>query len=62
MKIFTGAQIHELDQYTIEHEPIKSIDLMERAAKYYTNRSICRFWKQRWRCVSCGTIADSRRL
>ena len=33
MKIFTGAQIHELDKYTIEHEPIKSIDLMERAAK-----------------------------
>ena len=33
MKIFTAAQIHELDQYTIEHEPVKSIDLMERAAK-----------------------------
>lgn len=33
MKIFTSTQIHELDQYTIEHEPIKSIDLMERAAK-----------------------------
>lgn len=33
MKIFTSAQIHELDQYTIEHEPIKSADLMERAAK-----------------------------
>lgn len=33
MKIFTSAQIHELDNYTIEHEPIKSIDLMERAAK-----------------------------
>jgi len=36
MKIFTGAQIHELDKYTIEHEPIKSIDLMERAAKALT--------------------------
>lgn len=33
MKIFTSAQIHELDKYTIEHEPVKSIDLMERAAK-----------------------------
>ncbi len=32
MKIFTAAQIHELDKYTIENEPIKSIDLMERAA------------------------------
>ena len=33
MKIFTSNQIQELDKYTIEHEPIKSIDLMERAAK-----------------------------
>ena len=33
MKIFTAAQIHELDNYTIEHEPVKSIDLMERAAR-----------------------------
>lgn len=33
MKILTGAQIHELDNYTIEHEPIASIDLMERAAR-----------------------------
>lgn len=37
MKIFTSAQIHELDKYTIEHEPIKSIDLMERAAKALTS-------------------------
>ena len=36
MKIFTSAQIHELDKYTIENEPIKSIDLMERAAKALT--------------------------
>lgn len=36
MKIFTSAQIHELDKYTIEHEPIDSIDLMERAAKTLT--------------------------
>lgn len=37
MKIFTGAQIRELDKYTIEHEPVKSIDLMERAAKSITH-------------------------
>lgn len=37
MKIFTGAQIHELDKYTIEHEPIRSIDLMERAAQALTH-------------------------
>lgn len=33
MKIFTGAQLRELDKYTIEHEPVTSLDLMERAAK-----------------------------
>lgn len=33
MKLFTSTQIHELDKYTIEHEPISSIDLMERAAE-----------------------------
>lgn len=33
MKIFTSAQIHELDKHTIEHEPIRSVDLMERAAR-----------------------------
>ena len=32
MKIFTSNQIRELDKYTIEHEPVKSIDLMERAS------------------------------
>ena len=37
MKIFTSAQIKELDRYTIEHEPIPSIDLMERAAKALTD-------------------------
>lgn len=33
MKILTAAQMAKLDAYTIEHEPIKSIDLMERAAR-----------------------------
>ncbi|MDR2423952.1 MAG: NAD(P)H-hydrate dehydratase [Prevotellaceae bacterium] len=32
MKILTQAQIKAADQYTIEHEPIASIDLMERAS------------------------------
>ncbi|MBR7086132.1 MAG: NAD(P)H-hydrate epimerase, partial [Prevotella sp.] len=43
MKIFTGTQIHELDTYTIEHEPIRSIDLMERAAK-----AVVRVIMERW--------------
>ncbi|UTW66168.1 NAD(P)H-hydrate dehydratase [bacterium SCSIO 12643] len=32
MKIFTAKQIRKADQFTIEHEPISSLDLMERAA------------------------------
>ncbi len=32
MKIFPANKVQEIDAYTIEHEPIKSIDLMERAA------------------------------
>ena len=30
MKIFPSSSIKKLDAYTIEHEPIASIDLMER--------------------------------
>ena len=45
MKIFTSAQIQELDKYTIEHEPIKSIDLMERVARILT-RTITEHWAQ----------------
>ena len=33
IKIFPTIQIKELDAYTIENEPIASIDLMERASK-----------------------------
>lgn len=43
MKIFTNAQIKELDKYTIEHEPVSSINLMERAAKALT-RAITDVW------------------
>ena len=46
MKIFTSAQIHELDKYTIDHEPISSLNLMERAAKAIT-RSIEEEWSTR---------------
>ncbi len=43
MKIFTAAQIRELDKFTIDHEPVKSIDLMERAARALT-RAITARW------------------
>jgi ADP-dependent NAD(P)H-hydrate dehydratase / NAD(P)H-hydrate epimerase len=42
MKIFNSEQIKEIDSYTIKHEPVASIDLMERAAtqlyKWITGR------------------------
>ena len=43
MKILTNSQIKEWDQYTIEQEPIASIDLMERAAQAIT-AAIARRW------------------
>lgn len=43
MKIFTSSQIRELDRYTIENEPIESINLMERAARAITH-AIAMLW------------------
>jgi NAD(P)H-hydrate epimerase len=52
MKIFSAEQVREIDAYTIRNEPIRSIDLMERAAMrlagwyvrhYQTNRKLVIF-------------------
>jgi NAD(P)H-hydrate epimerase len=32
MKIFDTKDIRDIDAYTIKHEPVSSVDLMERAA------------------------------
>ena len=37
MKILSVEQIRDLDKYTIEHEPIPSIDLMERASQAFVD-------------------------
>jgi len=37
MKILSAEQIRQWDEFTIQHEPIQSIDLMERAAEQCTN-------------------------
>lgn len=47
IKIFTGAEIRKLDAYTIEHEPIASIDLMERAAQALALAIESRWGKER---------------
>lgn len=43
MKILNVEQIRALDQYTIEHEPIAPINLMERAAQTFTDWFTARF-------------------
>lgn len=45
MKIFTHTQIAEIDKYTVEHEQIKPIELMERAARAIT-RAITSEWSR----------------
>ena len=46
MKILTAAQFKELDKYTIEHEPVSSIDLMERTAVAMTQELLSRWNRQ----------------
>ncbi|MFQ5334909.1 MAG: NAD(P)H-hydrate epimerase, partial [Flavobacteriales bacterium] len=55
MKILSAAEVRQADVYTIEHEPIASIDLMERAATaaYKWIERHCDF-KKRF-LVFCGT-------
>ena len=50
MKILASTQLKELDKYTIVHEPIASIDLMERAARALTD-AIVRRWDKSFEVV-----------
>ena len=50
MKILSSLQLKELDKYTITHEPIASIDLMERAAHALT-QAITRRWDKSYKMV-----------
>lgn len=55
MKILSADQIRELDAYTIIHEPILSVDLMERAAHAFVRWFIHRYPDtQRPVAVFCG--------
>lgn len=55
IKIFNSAQTKELDRYTIEHEPIASIDLMERACKAFVNWFVERYDVSHRVGIVCGT-------
>lgn len=54
MKILTAQQIREADAYTIQHEPIASIDLMERASQAFCHWFEGRFGKHAPVMVFCG--------
>ncbi len=55
MKILSNQQIREADAYTIEHEPITSIDLMERASKAFVTWFTQYFTPKEIITVVCGT-------
>ncbi len=55
MKILSTSQIREADEYTIRNEPIKSVDLMERAAKALTTWFVDNFPKEISLKIFAGT-------
>ncbi len=56
LPLLTSAQIREADAYTIAHEPIASIDLMERASKAFVGWFVNHFPdKKQAISVYCGT-------
>ena len=55
IKILSAAQIKELDAYTILHEPITSIDLMEGACRSFTNWFVERYDATHHVGIVCGT-------
>lgn len=54
IKIFTSVQIKKADEYTVAHEPIASIDLMERAATKCTQWLIQNIKKKDSLLFFCG--------
>ncbi len=55
MKILSSSQIKEADKYTIENEPVLSVDLMERASEAFVKKFLTLFPKKRPVVVVCGT-------
>jgi ADP-dependent NAD(P)H-hydrate dehydratase / NAD(P)H-hydrate epimerase len=55
IKILNTQQIRELDAYTIKHEPVASIDLMERACRTFTEWFTQQFDVRNKITIVCGT-------
>jgi len=54
LKILSAVQTKDLDQFTIEHEPIAPIDLMERACHAFTDWYIQHFQSDKKTGIVCG--------
>lgn len=54
MKILSIEQTRQADQYTIQHEPISSVDLMERAAGQVTHWLVGHVEKTKKIMIFCG--------
>jgi ADP-dependent NAD(P)H-hydrate dehydratase / NAD(P)H-hydrate epimerase len=54
MKLFTSSQIREWDAYTVAHEPVSQLQLMERAAGQCARFIADHFGGEQY-CVVCGT-------
>ncbi|MBL6447131.1 NAD(P)H-hydrate dehydratase [Fulvivirga sp. 29W222] len=55
MKVLSANQIRNVDNFTIKNEPIRSVDLMERAAKEFTRWFTTRFSPKYQIAIVCGT-------
>ena len=55
MRILNTKQMRDLDAYTIQHEPIASIDLMERAARAFADWFTLRIETTNKIGIVCGT-------
>jgi ADP-dependent NAD(P)H-hydrate dehydratase / NAD(P)H-hydrate epimerase len=54
MKLFRSDQIKQIDEFTINEEPVRSVDLMERAAKQLLTWYISRFDRSRRVLIFAG--------
>ena len=54
MKIFKTSQIKEIDTYTVQHEPVDSFALMERASLAFFNKMLSFLDGERKICVIAG--------
>ena len=54
MKIFPAQELRNIDRYTIEHEPVSSIDLMERAASAVVYDIISHWKRNKQICIFAG--------